>query len=374
MGSTVKIMAPLTLKCLFFLLAATLGLAKACTDGILLVGGKTPYGPQQEIKLLRDSGWCESSGFPFLPEPVDNPAVFYRNGVLVVCGFTTESPCKYTSRGWESWSEVHSDFPDEGYKMAYSSKVGSVMLVSKTPQTTTQNHIQHNPMLINPMTNSLIPWMEISGSPFSVSCPQCGSYPFLYYLDITNSCLGSYNADLVLSGGYSSRYCTRCSSASSKSHVAFWSVEGNADNTGGPEFEQNVIPEMMTSREGHGCIEFEGMFIAVGGYDHRYDNTPYGGVFDNYHYHNSSEFYDGTAWKEGENLNSPRAHFALQKMCGSLVSIGGVTGDGQYSDTVERLWTVWNSWIPADYLTLPKPLAYTGSAAVSGLDCWQETA
>merc|ERR1712066_128133 len=252
-------------------------------------------------------------------------------------------------------------------------KVGSVMLVSKDPGSTTENHIQHNPVVVNPLTNTLLPWMEISGSPFSVSTG--GSYPFLYYMDITNSCLGSYNADLVLSGGYTHHHCTRCSYATSQPNVAFWSVSGNSNNSGPPEFEQAVIPQMMTSREAHGCIEFEGMFLAVGGYSHSYSHGPNGGdPNESYTYHSSVEYYDGAAWREAESLGSARAHFALQEMCGSLVSIGGVTGeDLQYSDTVERLWTVWNSWIPADYLSLDMPVAYAGSAAVSGLDCWQDS-
>ena len=49
------------------------------------------------------------------------------NGLLLVCGFTTGSPCKYTSQGWGSWSDVHTDFEDDQYKMVYSYKVGSVM-------------------------------------------------------------------------------------------------------------------------------------------------------------------------------------------------------------------------------------------------------
>ena len=39
------------------------------------------------------------------------------------------------------------------------------------------------------LTGKLLPWMEISGSPFEVY--TSGTYPFLYYMDITNSCLGS---------------------------------------------------------------------------------------------------------------------------------------------------------------------------------------
>ena len=60
--------------------------------------------------------------------------------------------------------------------------------MSKSLNSTVENHIQHNPVIINPLTGHLLPWMEISGSPFDVF--TSGSYPFLYYMDITNSCLG----------------------------------------------------------------------------------------------------------------------------------------------------------------------------------------
>ena len=49
---------------------------------------------------------------------------------------------------------------------------------------------------------------------------------------------GSYNDDLVLTGGFSNHYCTRCSSASSEDNVAVWSMSGNSANTGPPQFEQ----------------------------------------------------------------------------------------------------------------------------------------
>jgi len=193
----------------FYLFLATLGLSEACTDGVLLVGGRNQDGPHHEVTLLRDSGWCQTSGFPNITEPLDNPGVYYMNGVLLVCGFTTGSPCKYTSQGWEFWSDVHTDFEDVGYKMVYSSKVGSVMSVSKSPYSNRENHIQHNPVVINPLTNTLIPWMEISGSPFSIQTDGSGGVTNTY-MDVSNSCLGSYNGDLVLSGGFSYHPCTRC--------------------------------------------------------------------------------------------------------------------------------------------------------------------
>merc|ERR1719510_2157252 len=106
--------------------------------------------------------------------------------------------------------------------MTFSASVGSVMLVSKSLNSTIENHIQHNPVITNPLTNSLLPWMEISGSPFSVSTG--GSYPFLSYMDISNSCLGSYNGDLVLSGGFTYHHCTRCTYGTAQPNVALWSV------------------------------------------------------------------------------------------------------------------------------------------------------
>jgi len=358
------------LMSLFLLcLLATLSLSQACSDGVLLVGGSSPDGPQLQVRLLTDSGWCPTSGFPDLPEPLDDPGVYHRGGVLLVCGFLSGSPCKYTQRGWQSWEDVFTNFADGGYKMTFSASVGSVMLVSKSLNSTMENHIQHNPVITNPLTNSLLPWMEISGSPFSVSTG--GSYPFLYHMDITDSCLGSYNDNLVLTGGYTYHLCTRCTSASSQNNVAVWSAAGNSHNTGPPQFEQGVIPAMLTAREGHGCIEFEGMFLSIGGYAHFYSKGP---IVDepseSFTYHSSGEFYDGQFWAELDSLALPRAHFALQPLCGSLVAIGGISGISEHLDSVERLWTVWNSWIPADYFRLPQPLAHAGSAAVSGLDCW----
>merc|ERR1711874_20504 len=372
MGRTVcgTKMAGIHLKFYFYFALATLGLCEACTDGVLLVGGRNQDGPQQDVKLLRDSGWCDSSGFPNITEPLDNPGVYYMNGVLLVCGFSTGSPCKYTSQGWDSWSDVHTDFlEDVGYQMVYSSKVGSVMSASK--RSSIENHIQHNPVVINPLTNTLIPWMEVSGSPFSILTGGSGGITNSY-LDISNSCLGSYNGDLVLSGGFSYHYCTRCTYGTSERNVVFWSVSGNSANNGPPAFEQGVIPGLTDSREAHSCVEFEGMFLVLGGYGHTYSQGPNGGdPQESLSYQSSGEYYDGVSWHQAESLTTARAHFSLEEMCGSLVSIGGQAGQEEYLSTVERLWTVWNSWIPADYLSLPQPLAHAGSAAVSNLECWQ---
>ena len=214
----------------------------------------------------------------------------------------------------------------------------------------------------------------------------------------------------MLSGGFSYHYCTRCTYAVMIEIVFLPQVFTFTEifprpasptlpsgvlreilpipaplpsnrNGGEEELEyissvvlQGVIPGLTDSREAHSCAEFEGMFLVVGGYGHVISGGPNGPPSETFTYQSSGEYYDGVAWHQAESLTTPRAHFALEEMCGSLVSIGGQSGQLEYLDTVERLWTIWNSWIPADYLTLPKPLAYTGSAAVSGLDCWQETA
>ena len=100
--------------------------------------------------------------------------------------------------------------------------------VSKGSGSITENRLQHNPMVTNPLTGSLTPWMEISGeshllspwqayyvpllagSPFNVTT---GNAPGMShtYMDISHSCMGSYGGDLVLTGGGSHHYCTRCS-------------------------------------------------------------------------------------------------------------------------------------------------------------------
>ena len=51
-------------------LLALLSYCQTCSDGVLVVGGSTQDGPHQSVKLLRDDGWCQTSGFPDLPEPL----------------------------------------------------------------------------------------------------------------------------------------------------------------------------------------------------------------------------------------------------------------------------------------------------------------
>ena len=76
-----------------------------CTDGILIVGGKTATGPSKDISLLSsDWRWCSSSGFPELPYPLVSPAAYLHGGSLLVCGFPGKRSCKYTQQGWAgSW-------------------------------------------------------------------------------------------------------------------------------------------------------------------------------------------------------------------------------------------------------------------------------
>ena len=104
--------------------------------------------------------------------------------------------------------------------------------VSKGSGSITENRLQHNPMVTNPLTGSLIPWMEISGiskeiplplsldigfiwlligSPFNISTGVYNGPTWTNYLDISHSCMGSYGGDLVITGGRSSHMCTRCS-------------------------------------------------------------------------------------------------------------------------------------------------------------------
>ena len=71
----------------------------SCDNGIILVGGQSPSGYQLKVQLLKEDGWCQGSGFPDLPEHLENPGVAFAKGYLFVCGFFYGSPCKYTAQG-----------------------------------------------------------------------------------------------------------------------------------------------------------------------------------------------------------------------------------------------------------------------------------
>ena len=46
-------------------------------------------------------------------------------------------------------------------------------------------------------------------SPFNIYTG--GTYPFVYYLDISSSCVTSHDDSVILSGGWSTNPCSRCS-------------------------------------------------------------------------------------------------------------------------------------------------------------------
>lgn len=106
---------------------------------------------------------------------------------------------------------MSSPLDDDNYKMVFSSSVGSVMAVSTLTNSSSNSkahHIQYNPVMINPLTNSMSSWFEMPGSNFSLDTffDDPDSQPWTYYLDLENACLGSYNGDLILSGGSSAEY------------------------------------------------------------------------------------------------------------------------------------------------------------------------
>ena len=73
-----------------------------------------------------------------------------------------------------------------------------------------------------------------------------------------------------------------------------------------------------------------------------YSQGPHGPGHDTYSDHSSAEYYDGAEWHAAGSLTQPRSrdthvcpvsravychrsHFALQPLCGSLVSVGGMS-------------------------------------------------
>jgi len=364
----------------FVLLAVTVthvfGAPKECNDGIILVGGVTPSGPSLKVNLLKENGMCEQSGFPDLPEPLTSPGAYFKKSDLLVCGFSGMSPCKYTQRGWSTWKDIYGASSEYShFKMAYSTKVGSVMMTSRPKNSTISNYIQHNPVVHNSGNSGNVPpitsWMQIMGSPFTLGT-EGNTFP----RDISNSCLSSFDGDLLLTGGSESERCTRCSSRGSQPFVGRWSIAGRADGMGPPEFENGVVPNMNEAREAHSCAEFDGGVVVSGGFHESQYQGPNGGPpLETFELKNSAEFYDGTQWITMQNMNTPRAFFQLQPMCGAVVAIGGESRlnaetVGTFLETVEQAWSVYGEWIPAAHLDLPEPLAYAASSSVSGLDCW----
>merc|ERR1711892_331254 len=348
---------------------------KECNDGILHIGGETQYsngisqGYSLKVTLLKESGWCEQSGFPDLPGPLKNAAAYFLNSYLHVCGFDGDSSCKYTARGWDSWYNLPAVEGDTHFQMTYSTKVGSIVMTSGTLKWNSHdsNHLQHNPSQIyNPdKPLSQIPWIGLTGSPFNLSSTDDQADEYLR--DISLSCLASMDGDLLLSGGFETE---RPGNGESKSYVAKWSPGGSSFGTRPPKFEDGVIPNMNEARESHSCTEFDGGVIASGGYSRTTVNLA--------DMKASAEFFDGTRWIPMRDMTTPRFSFQLQQMCGAAVAIGGAymipRGHRGWElvplSTVEQIWSVYGEWIPAPYYDLSEPTVGAASSPVSDMDCW----
>ena len=210
-----------------------------CTDGILIVGGKTATGPSKDISLLSsDWRWCSSSGFPELPYPLVSPAAYLHGGSLLVCGFPGKRSCKYTQQGWAGWEDLSGLENESDFKMAFSSKVGSVMMMSKDTDSK-KYHLHHNPAYSHP--GGLTSWM----GPF-------GGSPFVVDRDLQNASFSHFQGDLFFTGGFEEIKGLWFSQYHSSASVAKWSVDGN------PKFDDEIIPDMTEAREGHASTEFDG--------------------------------------------------------------------------------------------------------------------
>ena len=358
-----------------------------CRDGILLVGGKTTSGPSQQITLLSSKeGWCERSGFPDLPIPLIKPGAYLVRGYLLVCGFPGEFPCMYTQRGWSGWSPMYSLANQTDYKMTYSARVGSVMMVSKDtdvegpdPRGETYR-IQHNPVHHNP--GGITQWMQISGSPFSLG------------RGFHDADLSGYNGDLYLSGGFGLAEGAFGSTAGSVVSVARWSVSGTELVSGPPAFEDGVVPNMgnqwdgghrqsaITGREGHASAVFSENLVVGGGFCHHMESCGGGASCcqcNSCRTLSATEYYDGVEWRNMADMVHARAHFGLQPMCGMLVALGGITvqstGDGvacpedQLLSSLEVTWSLEGEWVEEDWLELPEARGYFTALAVNEMEC-----
>jgi len=339
---------------------------KECNDGILHIGGETQYsngisqGYSLKVTLLKESGWCEQSGFPDLPGPLKNAAAYFLNSYLHVCGFDGDSSCKYTQRGWDSWYNLPAVEGDTHFQMAYSTKVGSVVMTSGHEDSHDSNHLQHNPSV-----QTFVTWHGLPGSPFNLS--NTDEHADEYLRDISLSCLASMDGDLLLTGGFESE---RDRNGESKSYVAKWSSGGSSGGTSSPKFEDGVVPNMNEARESHSCTEFDGGVITSGGYRRTTVNMA--------DMKGSAEFFDGTRWIPMQDMTTPRFSFQLQQMCGAAVAIGGAymtpRGHGGWElvplGTVEQIWSVYGEWIPAPYYDLSEPTVGAASSPVSDMECW----
>merc|ERR1711970_516044 len=352
-----------------------------CMDGILLVGGKTKAGPSTQITLLSGKdGFCEQSGFPDLPFPLVNPGAYLARGYLFVCGFPGEFPCMYTQRGWSEWIPVLSRANQTDYKMTYSDRVGSVMMVSKDTEMEATYRIQHNPVHHNP--GGMTQWMQISGSPFSLG----------KYREFSDAELSGYNGDLYLSGGFDLAEGAMGSTAGSVASVARWSVSGSEIVSGPPAFEDGLVPDLsdqwgggkssISGREGHASAVFTDSLVVSGGFCHHIESCHWSvdccrcNSCKTLH---GAEYYDGLEWRNMADMVHARAHFGLQPMCGMLVALGGVTvqstGDGlvcsqeELISSLEVAWSLDGEWVEEDWLEMPEARGYFTALSVSGMEC-----
>jgi len=390
MGSSQKrhfIMSALLCILVSILPCLTVQATTDCRDGILVVGGKTISGPSQQVTLLSSQeGWCDKSGFPDLPFPLVSPGAYHVRGYLLVCGFPEEFPCMYTRRGWSEWSPLYSLANQTDYKMTYSAKVGSVMMVSKDTEVEGTNwwegiyHIQHNPVHHNP--GGITQWMQISGSPFNLG------------RGLRDAELSGYNGDLYLSGGFDVAEGGFGSTAGSVGSVARWSVSGTELVSGPPAFEDGVVPDMsdqwgggqrqssITGREGHASAVFTENLVVGGGFCHHLESCGGGATCcqcNSCRTLPAVEYYDGGEWRNMADMVQARAHFGLQPMCGMLVALGGVTvhsvGDGvgctedQLLSSLEVAWSLEGEWVEEDWLEMPEARSHFAALAVTDMEC-----
>ena len=62
----------------FFVFLTLVQLSLSCEEGIIVVGGESLGGPNYQVKVLTEQGWCQNTVFPDLPEPLSMICRLYR--------------------------------------------------------------------------------------------------------------------------------------------------------------------------------------------------------------------------------------------------------------------------------------------------------
>jgi len=348
---------------LLVITTCTTAAGSGCTDGILIVGGKTATGPSKDISLLSsDWRWCSSSGFPELPYPLVSPAAYLHDGSLLVCGFPGKRSCKYTQQGWAGWEDLSGLENETDFKMDFSSSVGSVMMMSKDTDYKTKfganyhkYNLRHNPAYPNP--RGITSWMG----------PFVGS-PFIVDRDLQNASFSDFRGDLYFTGGFKvfdlANGKSSLQQASSSASVAKWSFGGNARTHGFPIFEDEIIPDMTEAREGHASTVFDEKLVVSGGYLYSYAPGHH-----LYKRHKSAEYFDWVEWKAMASMSEERSHFGLESMCGVLVAIGGMGLEDTMISTVEVARSVESNWNKQLGMELPEGRGYFASLPVRNMQC-----